>query len=275
MENIKSVTTKTTDKESGNCFTNSYIEYDQNGNETVSIDYDYDQTINAKNLTAYDAKNRRVELKIFSDEDTINETHFFEYLSDGKIMKETIVYFGDSKSVKTYEYADNRITLTTVDENGDEEEKEIFVTDSDGNVLEHIVTDYDGEQTSHQISEFENGRVVMTKSLDKHGKEINHRIFKYQDDGQISFAGVLNQKKELLDSNSYQYDEKGREILQTIGARGKITTEYDDENLTCTSTTMSSSGRIVGQTVTTFNEDGRPVREEDFSTIREFEYVYY
>ena len=80
---------------------------------------------------------------------------------------------------------------------------------------------------------------------------------------------------KLLDSHAYQYDDRGREILQTIGSRGKITTEYNDELRTVTVITSTGTGNIVNQTVSTYNEDGKIVKEEDFNTVREYEYSYF
>ena len=229
----------------------------------------------SKTVTKYDDKNRRIEIKIYSDEEELNETHSFEYAPDGRLNQETIEYQGGFKSVKSYIHSDNGLTITTVDEDGNEEEKEVLVSDADGNVTEHTITDYNGEQSLHQMSEYADGKLIISKNLDKDGSEINHRIFKYQEDGKLSFVGILNPKKELLDSYSYQYDAKGREILQTIGTRGKISTEYDDEKHTTTVVTSTGTGQIVNQTVTSYNEEGMTIREEDFSTVREYEYTLY
>ena len=272
---IKTSTQKTTFKESGTCYTNAYSEYDENGNETLSIDYDESGVAVSKTITKYDDQNRKIELQIFSGDDELNETHFFEYGSDGRISKETIEYQGGYKSIKSYTHSENGLTITTIDEDGNEEEKEVLVSDANGNVTEHTITDYNGEQSLHQVSEYADGKLIISKNLDKDGSEINHRIFKYQDDGKLTFIGILNPGKELLDSYSYQYDEKGREILQTIGTRGKISTEYDDEKHTTTVVTSTGTGQIVNQTVTSFNEDGMTIREEDFNTIREYEYTLY
>lgn len=272
---IKSVAQKTTFKETGASYTNSYSEYDENGNETLSIDYDESGSVVSKTVTKYDDKNRRIEIQIFSDEDELNETHSFEYAPDGRISQETIEYQGGYKSVKSYSHSTNGLTIITVDEDGNEEEKEVLVSDDNGNVTEHTITDYNGEQSLHQVSEYADGKLIISKNLDKDGNEINHRIFKYQDDGKLSFIGILNPGKELLDSYSYQYDEKGREIMQTIGTRGKISTEYDDEKHTTTVVTSTGTGQIVNQTVTSFNEDGMTIREEDFGTVRDYEYTLY
>ena len=272
---IKTSTQKTTFKETGDSYTNAYSEYDENGNETLSVDYDESGSVVSKTVTKYDDQNRRVELQIFSGEDELNETHYFEYASDGRVSEETIEYQGGFKSVKSYTQSDNGLTITTVDEDGNEEEKEVLVSDADGNVTERTVTDYNGDQSLRQVSEYVDGKLIISKNLDKDGSEINHRIFKYQEDGKLSFVGILNPEKELLDSYSYQYDEKGREVLQTIGTRGKITTEYDDENHTTTVVTSTGTGQVVNQTVTSYDENGMTIREEDFSTVREYEYTLY
>lgn len=272
---IKTITQRTTVKESDTVYTNAYSEYDENGNETLAVDYDFDGAETSKTVTKYNDRNQRTEMQIFCGEDEPNETHFYEYTPEGRIAKETIEYQGGFKSIKTYDHTPNNLTITTVDEEGNVEEKEEFTTDADGNVTEHLITDYNGDISLHQVSQFENGKVIIAKNLDKDGRETDHRIYKYQDDGKLSFMGILNPKKELLDSYAYQYDEKGRETLQTIGSRGKITTEYDDEARTVTSTTSTGTGRIVNQTITTSNEDGATIREEDFNTIREFEYTLY
>ena len=272
---IKTLTQKTTIKESGTIYTNAYSEYDQNGNETLAVDYDYDGSETSKTVTKFNDRNQKTEMQIFCGEDEPKETNFYDDTTKGRIAKETIVYQGVFKSIKTYEHNPNSLIITTVDEDGNVEEKEEFTTDADGNVTEHLITDYNGDISLHQVSQFENGKVIIAKNLDKDGRETDHRIYKYQDDGKLSFMGILNPKKELLDSYAYQYDEKGRETLQTIGSRGKITTEYDDEARTVTTTTATGTGRIVNQTITTNNEDGATIREEDFNTIREFEYTLY
>ncbi len=272
---IKSVTQKTTIKETGRTFTTAYTEYDAKGNEILSIDYDDNGEVLSKNVTKYNEQGRRTELTIFSDEETVNETHFYEYTPEGRAAKETIEYEGGFKSVKTYQYTDGGLTLITVDEDGNTEETEKFATDKDGNVTEHTVIDYNGEQTLHQMSEFADGKLIITKNLDRDGREIDHRIYKYDEAGRMSFLGILNPKKELLDSHAYQYDDRGREILQTIGSRGKITTEYNDELRTVTVITSTGTGNIVNQTVSTYNEDGKIVKEEDFNTVREYEYSYF
>lgn len=272
---IKSVTQKTTIKETGARYTNAYSEYDQNGNETLAVDYDFDGSETSKTISKFNENNQKAEMQIYCGDPEPNETHIYEYSSDGRIATETIEYQGGFKSVKSYDYSPGKLILITVDEDGNQEEREEFATDSDGNITEHIVIDYNGEQTLHQTSEFADGKLLISKNLDKDNREIDHRIYKYHDNGKLSFLGILNPKKELMDSYAYEYDDKGRETLQTIGSRGKITTEYDDENRTTTTTTTVGTGRIVNQTVTTYNNDGATIREEDFNTIREFEYTLF
>ncbi|MCQ2974975.1 MAG: hypothetical protein MJ211_09200 [Bacteroidales bacterium] len=275
MKKIKSISEIVTSKDTGEKYKRAYTEYDENGNEIVSIDYDFSEAINAKNLTKYDDNNRKIQMQIYTEEDVINETHFYFYNEDGKILKEEIDYSEESKSIKNYNYDANNLTIVTVDENNEIEEKEIIIRNEDNNIIEHKVFDYEGNQTIHEILEYSDKKLTLQKNFDEKDNLTNQRYYKYNDKGQIIFVGVANSRRELLDSSTYEYDEKGREIVRTIGTRGKISTEYNDDEHTVTSITQTGSGQIISQTITTLNEENQTLKEEDFANITDYIYEYF
>ena len=274
MKKIKSVTTKIFTKETNEEYTAAYSEFDINGNEIVAIDNDYDGTENAKNVSHYNKDNRCTKLEVYTSGE-LSETHDFSYREDGKIVSEIITYADESKSIKNYDYQDLKTVITTVDEDGEQEELEILILDSDGNIIEKTVSDYENTVTLHQKAEYQNGKIAKRVDFDSNGAEIHHRLFTYNDNGLINSIKILSPKNEIMDSSVYGYDNQNREIFRSIGTRAKTETVYNDVELTVIQTTSTTSGQILSSTISVFDQEKNPISEEDFATIKKFEYQYF
>lgn len=276
-KHIKSITIVVTDKINDNKHEASYTEFDFNGNEVLSIDRDIDGSINAKNVSVYDVNNNRVEMMIYSfDESVPDEKHIF-YRNDNHIIEKTVIeYLDGSKSVKTYKRENLKLTIETVDEEGQIEEKEIDILDDADNIIEKKVWDYEGTLTLFTTQQFDDkNQMVKQYFFDAKGEETNHRAYSYNSDGNLLKMLVLNPQGELIDSRVYNYDEKGRILSSQTGTRSITNYEYDDENNIEIQTVIGANGVEVSRTQIFKNSEGKTVKEDNFAVLRESEYEYY
>ena len=128
-----------------NAHKSSYIELDVLGNEVLSVTYYNDKTVETKTVSQFNEKGWKTEEINYISEAEVGEHFVFERNEQGQLLRELIKYADGSESVKTYERdaQQNTITITTVDDEGDLEEKEFIKTDGNDNVLERILYDED------------------------------------------------------------------------------------------------------------------------------------
>ncbi len=270
----KSITINIFNKETSQEWKASYEEFDKQGNEILSEDYDYDGSVNNKIVTKYDEKNRKKEISIYSTDDFLSERHVLEYIGNtDKILAEEIVYADMSKSIKSYTYEDNKVKIITQDEDEEIEEQEFLELDNDGHIIfKKIIDDFENV-TTNQRAFYENGKLVKRIEYDENDEETQHSEFKYNADNLLIQVKTIGKNGKIFDYNQFEYDDKGREKIRQIGTRGRVETEYNDELRQVISTTKASTGQIFGTSVTTYDEQGRILEEQDTTETKKYVYV--
>lgn len=270
----KSITINIYNKETSQEWKANYQEFDQNGNEILTEDYDYDGSVSSRIATKYDDLKRKKEISIYGEGDFLSERHVFEYQGNSdRILAEEIVYADMSKSIKAYDYGDHKIQIITKNEDDEVEEQEYQEFDNDGNLIStKIIDDFD-KIVTYQKSIFEDKKIVKRIELDENENEVQHTDFIYNENGKIIKTKVFTPNGKLVDFNNFAYDEKGREILRQIGSRGTVTTEYNDETRQVNSTTRIGNGQVYASEITTYDEKGRIIEEQSTTETKTFVYT--
>lgn len=274
---IKKITA-TTHIKGESAYVSSVLEYDENQNETLSVNYTLTGELDGKEESRYDAAGNKIENLHYFTEDEVSNHHFFEFNADNRLLKERISYADGSETIRSYarDTQNNAITITSVDDEGDLEEKEIVKLDAENRMLEQTIWDEDELIKEHHIIERDDdGRVVKMINLDEHGKTISQTLQEFNQAGNITKRISLNAKGALADSVLYSYDEQNRLIETKVGSRLLIKNEHNDEKGSETEIRVNASGMVEDRNTTYLNEHGRITKEEGLDANIEYEYEYY
>lgn len=272
MNKVKEIITKIVDKTLSKEYIASITNFDVMGNEILSKEYDQDNNLLSMVKTAYNLSNQKAEVQIFSSPDYADEIHTYNYDSNQRLESIVVKYADESISVKSYKKDGNTLVIQTLDEDNNQEEKEVIVLDENNHVLSRKVYDYDNNQTMHISNEFIDNRLVKTYNYDEKNREINHKVIGYNPQGQITKEYTLTEKGDLIYKVEYVYDEKNR-VKTVLTSRGSTIYEYDDEQLTETQTIMVGN-QLSGRVVIYRNQEGLVIKEDSLTQEKIFEYKY-
>lgn len=295
-------------------------EYDRSGRLTCECEY-YNGYIRSTKEREYDGSGSCTESEYDSRDELVA---FREFDKDGNLRKETTYdHHGEIEEVTDYnedrlmirkesfrwshylveyEYDDEgnltKETETDYDDYGNGELEKIFesIYDSEGEVIQRTVTSSDGsyvvdnrvvteeednKKTLYIYNQYDELCYITEKEYDHKGNLLNEVTY--------SFTGG---EKEFLSSEEYEYDSKGRVIVEV----SKITDiqnyrheyEYSDEGYLCKesfitykwiSTEVYGDGSDADYTKTVRNEyynaDGETIRSEYFVGGRLSSYTEY
>ena len=153
-------------------------------------------------------ENPPVETPVESDEDRYNRA--LALLNDGQIEEAYDIFL----SIKNY--ADVPTYLS------------YFVFKAD----EHTYQTFDPQYGTHYIDRYqydECGRKTITESLDVEKGITDVYFNQYDANGLLTQTGTINDDGTTYGVTTYEYDEKGRPILQK-DAGGTISLEYDEQD---------------------------------------------
>ncbi len=216
-----------------------YEERDQEGNITLLQQFDTEGNIEAKSEYEFDEKGRVTVERQYSISETPDQTLKIEYNESGK-AKQVIVAFADgSFSYKNYsrDEAERTTTIDIVDQDGENEGKEVRKFDDEDRVLvETVYTDSGEIETKAEFEYNEHGDVVENVRLDVEGFE-TVRFYDYfrDDEARINKIEILNEDEKIIREDTFEYDERGNQtkhIMKDLD-RGSIFTdsrEYDMNN---------------------------------------------
>jgi hypothetical protein len=213
-----------------------FQEFDKNGNLLKDVLYKPNGEIESAQGFTYDDKNRLVEEIHYYEGGETGEQIRFKLDKEGKREEIETTYADGSKSLKKIVRFENMISVKSFDEDGDFESEELVKYNSNGDVIEELA--YDDERnivTKHQY-EYDGKNRLKARTDYEGEKEFIVRIelaYDYQD--QVISETHLNRKGELMRKVSYEYDEKGNQVAL-------------------------QNNHLV--TRTTFDEEGKPVRQE-------------
>jgi YD repeat-containing protein len=214
------------------------VEYDAKGEIIAQSNYSAEGLLVEKIAFEYDNQHRVIKQYYYSEPDEPSEVIQYERDEKGLLVKDIKHYMDGSFDITTYTYDDQkRLTeKTTVDDEGVTDlvekftwkEKQVIkrqVMDSEQNIIafEEFAYDDRGNITEYQQMNEETGENQKTVSkYDKSDRKISDEIFDADGD--------------LLEKNSYQYNETGKLLSTDHESPSKLSTTrytYDEKgNLT-------------------------------------------
>jgi len=259
-------------------FKSSYIEYDKSGHIIENASYTGDGVIDSKTVSKYDDNGHKIEEMLFMTDEEVSEHTYIERNGKGIITKEKIKFFDGSHSIKTYDWNDasTEVTITTVDEDGEFEEKEFVKQDDKGNVLEHCYFDERAKLKEKIVNIFDvEYRLSNRKEFDISSQIKFEREYEYDEKGNVLKQVIYNRKHELVDYLKFLYDEHGRVIEQKVGNHYTLVYEYDDVEHTQIEKRFLVNGLQDHENISRFNENQLLLEEENMNGITKYEYEYF
>jgi len=253
-------------------------EFDVNGNQIFTKEYDEDGKVVFENKLVVAENNRILTEETISYTDDYGEKKTFSYDADGKLISEKIEYDGGWFSIRKYERdaAKRSIRIVSCDE--DDEVEEISETEYNekGDILCHKDYDENNKQKDMIVNTYREDGLLILKEEYKDSKKpekIHH--YYYDDAGQITAVQTLNQTGRPLDWVKLVYDENGKPVEQLMMSGAKITVEYDVDSKTVTETHYNPSGAVTVLTKTMRDEEGNIIEEKNIDSLNRFVYEYF
>ncbi len=260
----------------GKSFLYSIIEYDINGNVTKSVSYESENTIESKTLAKYDQNNNIVEEINYMTEDEIAEKLTYIRDEKGKLLKVIIKYSDGSSSTKNYEYTNESIIITIIDDEQEFEGKEIIILDSKGRTTEKTIYDYENKQEERQTVEYDDNDFVVNRKEYNRDNELDFDInYSYDKKGNLLKYIKTNNKNEIVDSVISSYDEKGNLTEQKVGDHYFSKFIIDSQNKTRTEERYDMTGKLQFIMTTKFSENDLITEEITPEYTIEYKYEFY
>ncbi|MEA3444398.1 MAG: hypothetical protein U9R19_06680 [Bacteroidota bacterium] len=279
MKKINSVATTTYQKNGDELiepYKSSYLEYNKNGNITCVAQYMPDGEVESKTISEYDENNRLIRQSEYFSEDEISEKA--EYIRDekGVLLEIKKNYADGSESTLSYRRSENTLTITTNDEDGELDEKEVVVFDANENIILKEIYDYNNKLQEKYENEFdEKGHLVKQTEFTSGGMFSLTSELKYDDEGRVLSQVSYNNKKELTHKLIFKYDDKGRVVEQHVSNAYVMKTEYDDENHSQFETRTNIQGMVDIEKFSQFDEHGNILEEQEGFIVTKYEYKYF
>lgn len=240
------------------------IFYDDHGNETERLNYNFGGEVEEHIIVKYD-NNHAVEERLeIGGEVTERTTRTFD--DKGKVLTEERHYMEGGSDVISFTYeGDNLVLKQVIDTDEEEGEKEIW--------------------------EYENNKLSRTVAYNLFGNLESEKVYEYEDDGLLSeitetsfrdelpekTVSIFNEKGNLTVEK--RYDNKGRLVARTTvqylengkphlfeeeNVRGKkvTTLEYDEAGNNITREENDQDGQRLSYVERTFDESGNMLSAE-------------
>lgn len=271
----------------------SEIKYDEKGNIIEETNYTSENRLEEKRTYKYDDKGKLTEEIVLHAAEDFEEKRKIIRNEKGHSVEE-IKEYPDGTIERTIIKRDdneNIIEIVVLDEDDEQESKQLFKYDEKKNLKSHVKLDMDGEAI--EATEFEyddNGNIISKKEiLPEEGIEITSEI-EYDEKGREIKSVAYNEDGKKLAEVELIYDEKGNHI-ETInkdyinrGDSRRITFSYDDKNCV-EERVMTLNDELLRQVNYCYDDDGNLTEEEslqpDYSKggkqayKKKYEYEYY
>lgn len=208
-------------------------EYDADGNLILSKDYGPGGTIS--NYFEYEYRDGKLAVqKIFSDENELGQTEYYEYDGQGKLVKTIVEYLDGSRDaiIHTYDKDGNKLSSITKDEEDDEEgQREYWEYENGLPVAYKLINDFGEIEEEEELIYNDRGQLI---EQNVHNSLDNSRYTEkntYNEAGQLVLWQRYNEKGKLIEEKSFEYDNKGRVIVEkTENAKSSLlrSRKYDD-----------------------------------------------
>ncbi|RKX17146.1 MAG: hypothetical protein DRP35_11430 [Candidatus Zixiibacteriota bacterium] len=250
MEKIKSITGNTAFiDENGkpeNNYKSSYQEFDSQQNIIKEMYYTIDGEIETANGYKFNESNLLIEETHYLDETEIADQLNYFYNDDGKLNKIETNYSDGSKSIKTINRTELKISATILDEENNFEGEEIQVFDQQGNVIEETIYDEEKKISQKFLHSYNSeNQIISTTEHGEGGEFIIKKTFEYNKKGQITKESHYNRHEKLLKRITFEYDNEGELIMQQIGNSYLIKTTFDDKKRRVKDETIDLSNNVI------------------------------
>ena len=281
MSNIKSVSAYSFSIESAeqeDRILSSYIEYDNQGNPILAINYLPDGDIESKTMSEFNDKGQLIHQRDYISEDEIGEDSKFIRNEKGELIRIDKSFADGSESVITHKRSEDKrnLEITTLDEDGELEEKEIYLFDKNDKMLEKEVYDYNNKLQEKYVNEYdEKGNLIKQTEYGKGGEFILESELTYDDEGNVIRQISYNRKRQITHKLLFTYDEKNRVVKQQFGNSYIIETIYNDEDNSRTERKIGANGIEEDETKSKYDENGNILEESDGFYITKYEYEFF
>ncbi|MGI8892171.1 MAG: hypothetical protein ACR2GN_01790 [Bacteroidia bacterium] len=267
----------------------------------------------------YNEKGNIIEERNYTSENRLEEKRTYKYDENGKLIEETVLHaaedfeekrkiirdekghsieeireYPDGTTEKTIIKRDDNENITEIivlDEDGEQESRQLFKYDDKNNLKSHVKLDMDGEVIEATECECdEHGNIIAKKEiLPEEGIEISSET-EYDEQGRELRSTTYNEKGQKISEVEIVYDEKGNHI-ETISKdyinradSRRITFSYDDKNC-IEERVMTLNDELLRQVNYCYDDNGNLIEEEslqpDYSKggkqayKKKYEYEYY
>lgn len=162
----------------------------------------------------------------FTEEDEPSETITYEYNDRGNVIRDKKKYLDGSEDITTYSYDENDQLSgkLTIDDEGSSYSREEFIWD-EKNLIRHIVTD--GEENQIEKDEFvydKNGNVLEHKHINQETGENFKTVSKYNEANYKTSEKLYNEDNVMIESTVFKPDKNGRLLSSTTESQQKKST---------------------------------------------------
>lgn len=257
-------------------FLSSYVLMDADGRHLEERSYSDNGELETKTFAKYNEQGHLVEEINYMSEDEISEKLSYERNSDNKIGKITIEYADGSKSFKKFSYGQNSLEISTTDDEGESEGKEIRGFDSNGNLIEKVIFDDFNNLEEKEIITYYEGNLVKSKTIYDKNDQIE-MIVNYNYDEKLNLVSYIktNAKNQIIDKVLFSYDEYNQLVEQQIGSHYIVRFKYDNETNTQTEERYDMTGALKFVVTTRFDSDKRVLVEETPLYTKKYIYDLY
>ncbi|MBA3284365.1 MAG: hypothetical protein H0U27_04815 [Nitrosopumilus sp.] len=281
------------EEENADEFLFSEIKYNEKGNIIEESNYTSENRLEEKRTYKYDENGKLIEETVLHAAEDFEEKRKIIRDEKGHSIEE-IREYPDGTTEKTIIKRDDNENITEIivlDEDGEQESRQLFKYDDKNNLKSHVKLDMDGEVIEATECECdEHGNIIAKKEiLPEEGIEISSET-EYDEQGRELRSTAYNEKGQKISEVEIVYDEKGNHI-ETISKdyinradSRRITFSYDDKNC-IEERVMTLNDELLRQVNYCYDDNGNLIEEEslqpDYSKggkqayKKKYEYEYY
>jgi hypothetical protein len=235
-------------------------EYDTVGNLIREISYDHAGSVQEHYEYLYDDQGRRIESKNFYDEEEVVEVVHYTYEVSDRPVSAMKVYADGSEEVISFGYDDQGrlVSKTIVNDEGEEEESEVWRYDGDREVF-YEKCEY-GEPVFREGQEYDDaGRVVRVMLWEDPDGTVTENILRYDDTGRrnlIEKKDGSGRTTSVIRINAFDGDEPAEITESDAGGTSITKYSYNADGRPVLQQEFSPDGSLVNELVRTYTPDG-------------------
>lgn len=243
-------------------YLHEYTEFDDTGHAVEAITYNPDGTIDHKFKYQYNSEGRVTDELLLEGDDEITEHRSMVYNADGQLVKELVHYLdGTADELHfTYDQQGRLLSRRSIDSEGETGNYVVNVYNGD-----HLVSETEYEIAGEIITQRKiiyDEESNITEEVFRTPEENYHIHYNYDEKGVASVRRRYNEKKHLMERNTYTYDAEGRlsESMEETSSGIEITyTAYDAEGNVTLQEEKTEDGILLSSIERTYDKLNRPL----------------